>query len=131
MSVAKYRREMPHRYRLEAGKCSGCGKLLFPKRLICPECGNRNFETVKLNRQGKLITYTVIHVGPSQFTDQVPYAVGIVELNEGVRLLSQIADCPPDELQTGMPVKIEFRRISEEGEAGIINYGYKCVPVSP
>ena len=129
MSVAKYWREMPHRYRLEAGKCKKCSKIVFPKRLICPECGHREFEQVRLNRQGKLITYTIIHVAPSKFSDQVPYAVGIVELNDGVKLMSQITDFNLNELKTGIPVKIEFRRISEEGEAGILNYGYKCVPI--
>jgi len=128
MSVPKSWREMPHRYRLEAGKCKQCGFIGFPKRLICPECQSREFETIRLSREGKLLTYTIIHVGPTKFNDQVPYAVGIIELKEGLRLLSQIADCDLEKIKTGMPVRIEFRRISEEGEAGVINYGYKCVP---
>jgi uncharacterized OB-fold protein len=128
MSVSKYWREIPHRYRLEAGKCEKCGKLFFPKRLICDECGSQKMTTIKLSREGKLITYTVIHIGPSQFTDQAPYAVGIVELKEGVRFLTQLADCDLDKLKSGMPMRIEFRRISEQGDAGILNYGYKCVP---
>ena len=84
--------------------------------------------TIGLSRDGKLITYTVIHIGPSKFADQVPYAVGIVELKEGVRLLAQLADVDLSRLKVGMPMRIEFRRISEEGDAGILNYGYKCVP---
>jgi uncharacterized OB-fold protein len=128
MSVAKSWREMPHRYRLEAGKCKKCGAVLFPKRLICPECGHREFEMIRLQREGTLLTYTIIHVGPKKFGDQTPYAIGIVELKEGVRLLSQIVDCDHSKIKIGMPLKIEFRRISAEGEAGIINYGYKCVP---
>ena len=130
MSVASYWREMPRRYRLEAAKCKKCEHISFPARLICPECGNREFENINLKRTGKLLTYTVIHVAPSQFTDQVPYAVGILELDDGVRLMAQIADCPLNELKTGMTLKIEFRRITSEGQAGIIHYGYKCVPVN-
>lgn len=130
MSVAKYWRETPRRYRLEAAKCTGCGKVLFPARLICPECKGRNFETVQLAPQGKLITYTIIHVAPGDFTDQLPYAVGIVELDDGVRLLTQISDCDPQVIQTGMDLKLEFRRISSMGHAGIHQYGYKAVPVS-
>ena len=128
MSVSKYWREMPHRYRLEAGKCQKCGKIFFPGRLVCDACGSQKMETIKLKPDGTLITYTIINVGPSQFTDQTPYAVGIVELKDDVRLLAQIADCDLDKLKTGMPLKIEFRRISDQGDAGIINYGYKCVP---
>lgn len=130
MSVPAYWREMPSRYRLEAAKCTKCGQIKFPARLVCPECGNREFEKTNLQRTGKLLTYTVIHVAPSQFTDQVPYAIGIVELDEGVRLLAQIADCAHENLKTGMALRIEFRRITSDGEAGIIHYGYKCVPVN-
>ncbi len=129
MSVASYWREMPRRYRLEAAKCKKCAQVQFPPRLICPECGHREFEDINLKRTGKLLTYTVIHVASSQFTDQVPYAMGVVELDDGVRLLAQIADCPLEDVKTGIPLRIEFRRITSEGAAGIINYGYKCVPV--
>ncbi|HID38073.1 MAG TPA: Zn-ribbon domain-containing OB-fold protein [Calditrichaeota bacterium] len=128
MSVPSYWREMPQRYRLEAAKCLHCGKVYFPPRQICSNCKQRSFETVRLNRKGKLLTYTIIHVAPSVFTDQVPYAIGIVELEHNLRLLCQIADCNLQEIKTGMSVALEFRRITEDGEAGIIHYGYKAVP---
>ena len=129
MAVPSYWREIPQRYRLEAGKCKKCGKIHFPPRLVCVKCGNKEFETVTLQTEGKVETYTVIHVAPSQFTQQVPYALGVVKLKDGVNILAQITDCEPDELKIGMPVKIEFQKISEDGEAGILHYGYKCVPV--
>ncbi|MCK4893392.1 MAG: Zn-ribbon domain-containing OB-fold protein [Calditrichia bacterium] len=129
MSVSKYWREMPQRYRLEGGKCKACGEIYFPVRLVCKACGAKEFEKIKLSREGVLVSHTVIHIAPGKFTDQVPYAVGIVELKEGVRLLAQIADCSDQKLKKGTPLRIEFRKISEEGNAGILNYGYKCVPV--
>lgn len=128
MSVSKSWREMPRRYRLEAGKCKKCGKINFPARLICPECKHREFDTIRLTPEGKILTYTIIYVGPGRFADEVPYAIGIVQLKDKVNIMCQIADCELSRLKTGMPVRIEFRRISEEGEAGVINYGYKCVP---
>ena len=128
MSSPRYWREMPQRYRLEAEKCKKCGKIYFPPRIICAGCHSKEFEKIKLSREGKLLTYTIIRVGPSQFVDQVPYAMGIVELKEGVKILSQITDCDLEKLSTGMKVRIEFRKIQQEGEAGIICYGYKCVP---
>jgi uncharacterized OB-fold protein len=129
MPSPRYWREIPQRYRLEAGKCKKCGKVYFPPRIICAECKSQEFETVNLQREGKLLTYTIIRVAPSQFVDQTPYAMGIVELNDGVKILSQIADCDLDKLEIGQKVRIEFRKIYQEGEAGIICYGYKCVPV--
>lgn len=127
MPSARYTREIPQRYRLEAGKCSACGKMYYPPRRVCP-CGGREFETVTLPDAGKVVTYTIIRVGPSDFTDEVPYGLGIVELDGGVRLMAQIVDVPLEDIKTGMPVRLEFRKIYQEGEAGIICYGHKAVP---
>jgi len=125
---SRYWREIPQRYRLEAAKCKKCGAICFPPRLICPNCKSREFEAIRLAEKGKVITYTIIRVPPQQFVDQAPYAIGIVELNDGVKLTGQIVDCDFEDLKTGLRVKIEFRKIFQEGEAGILCYGYKFVP---
>jgi uncharacterized OB-fold protein len=127
---ARYWREIPQRYRYEAAKCKGCGKVWFPPRLICAACGKKEFEPVTLSDTGKVKTFTVIRVGPSDFCDEVPYPIGIVELDDGVMIQCQIADCAAEDLKIGMPVKIEFRKVKQEGEAGIICYGFKAVPAS-
>jgi len=119
---------MPQRYRFEAAKCTKCGKISFPPRLACPECKNRQFEKVKINDKGTLETFTVIRIAPTGFTDEVPYNVAIVNVGDGVRILCQVADCEAEELKIGMPVRLEFRKVQQEGKAGVINYGYKCVP---
>ena len=77
---------------------------------------------------GKVITYTVIHTPPQSFVDQAPYAMGVVELDDGVRLTGQIVDIKFADLKVGQRVKIEFRKIFEEGKGGILCYGYKFVP---
>jgi len=125
---ARYWREIPQRYRLEAAKCKGCGKVWFPPRLVCSECEGREFETIRLANKGKVQTFTVIRVGSTDFRDSIPYPIGIIELEDGVLVQCQIADCAPGDLKIGMPVEIEFRKIKEEGEAGILCYGYKAVP---
>lgn len=127
MSEARYAREIPQRYRLEAGQCKKCRKVLFPPRLVCPECRGREFETVRLPREGKILTYTIINVAPSEFVDEAPYAVAVVELDGGARLTTQLVDCDFDQLAIDKRVKVEFRRLQKEGEAGILCYGYKCV----
>ncbi len=129
MPSPRYTREMPQRYRLEAGKCKKCGKIFFPPRLICDNCKSRDFEKVKLSETGKIVTYTTIRVAPEQFNTQVPYNVAIIELNDGVRITAQVVDCKPEDVMIGKQVKLVFRKIQEEGSAGIICYGYKAVLV--
>lgn len=127
-SPSRYWREIPQRYRLEANKCKKCGTIYFPPRIICAECRSREMEKTKLTEKGRLLTYTIIRVPPHKFEDQAPYAVGVVELEDGVKLTGQIVDCDFDKLKVGLKVKIEFRKIYQQGEAGIICYGYKFVP---
>ena len=127
-SPSRYWREIPQRYRLEAARCASCGEVSYPPRLVCRKCRSRRFETITLPDEGTLLTYTITRVGPSQFSSLTPYAVGIVELDGGVRITAQIADCEFDKLAIGQRVRLEFRRIQEDGKAGIICYGHKCVP---
>ncbi len=120
-------REYPQRYRLEAAKCS-CGKVLYPPRVVCPSCKGDTFETIVLPRKGKVVTYTVVRVPPAGFTEQTPLPIALVELMDGVRVMVQVGDlADPGELEIGMPVRLEFRRISWDGDAGLIFYGHKAV----
>jgi hypothetical protein len=127
MIVPRYTREIPQRYRLEAGKCEQCGYIAFPPRLICPECGSKSFANIKLKPEGKILTYTIIHVPADQFATQAPFAIGIIETVDGARLTAQIVDCDPDEVKIGGKVQLMFRRIQKEGHAGILQYGYKAI----
>ena len=61
MSTARYWRETPQRYRMEAGRCTRCGRIWFPPREICPNCRNVHFEKVTLAGEGAVETFTVIH----------------------------------------------------------------------
>jgi uncharacterized protein len=127
-SPARAWREFPQRYRLEAAKCTECDKILYPPRLVCPECGARTFAKETLPRDGKVVTFTVIRVPPAGFTEQTPLPIALVELTNGVRLMVQIGDVEnPETLEIGMPVRLEFRRVSWDGEAGVIFYGHKAV----
>ena len=77
-----------------------------------------------------MITSTVIHVPPSDFLMEAPYAVAVVETPEGARLMTQVVDCDPSSVLPGMEVSLEFRLIRREGKSGILCYGYKGVPVA-
>ena len=130
MSQPGYWREMAQRYRLEASCCKECGTQHFPPRRICSctDCGCVEFETTHLPETGKVVTFTIIRIPPSPYSDQAPYAVGIVEFEGGARALMQIVDVPLEQIEIGMQVRITFRKLYTDGEAGIIKYGYKAVP---
>ena len=121
-------REFPQRYRLEAAKCNGCDKILYPPRVACPKCGGTSFETSVLPRDGKVVTFTIVRVPPAGFTEQTPLPIALVELADGVKVMVQIGDvADPEDICIGMPIRLEFRRISWDGEAGLIFYGHKAV----
>jgi scaffold protein (connect acetoacetyl-CoA thiolase and HMG-CoA synthase) len=128
LNPARVAREFPTRYRLEAARCNDCGTVSFPQRLVCPSCGSREFTAFALRPEGKVVTWTVIHVGPSSHKHEVPYVVAVVDLADGVRTTCQVVDVDPAAVTAGMPVRLEFRRIQEDGEAGVIAYGHKAVP---
>lgn len=128
MPSPRYWREIPARYRLEAARCKSCEKVVYPARRACPGCRGTEWEATALSRKGKVVTSTVVHVAPGDFAMEVPYAVALVEVPEGPRLMVQVTDCDPAEVRPGQEVALEFRRIRREGRAGILCYGYKAVP---
>lgn len=129
MISPRYVREVPQRYRLEASKCKSCGKINFPPRLVCPKCGKREFETIRLSDDGKILTYTIIRVGSDTFSRATPYAVAIIETTEGAKLMAMIADTALDDVSIGKKVKMVFRKIQDEGVSGLHCYGYKAIVV--
>ena len=128
MQSARIWREIPQRYRLEAGRCAGCGKVYYPPRRVCAECHGREFENVRLPPTGKVATFTVIRVAAANFVSQIPMIVGIVELDDGTRIMCQVVDVEVEDVDIGMPVRLEFRKIQQDGVSGVISYGHKAVP---
>ena len=130
MPSPRYWRELPNRFRLEASRCKGCGKVSFPPRRICPACRGEDTEETALSRKARVVTSTVVQVPPTEFQMEAPFAVAIVETPEGARLMTQVVDCDPVEVLPGMEVELVFRRIRKEGASGILCYGFKGVPAS-
>jgi len=94
--------------KLMAGKCKRCGKTHLPPRPLCDNCYSQEFEWVEVSGKGKLLTYTVIHIAPTQFQALAPYAVGILQLENGLKLPGMIPNVPPEQLKVGMELAIDF-----------------------
>lgn len=116
------------RYQLIGTECLKCGMKFIGPRKICPNCGSRELRDVKLSKTGKIYSYTVIRIPPTERVYDKPYVMAIVELDDGCKLTAEIVDCRPEEVKIGMPVEAVFRKIGEENEAGVIYYGYKFRP---
>lgn len=94
--------------KLMAGKCRKCDKIHLPPRPLCDNCFSQDFEWVEVSGKGKLLTYTVIHIAPAQFQALAPYAVGIVQLENGLRLPGMINGIENNKLAIGMSLIIDF-----------------------
>ncbi len=127
-TTARYWREIPERYRGEANKSAKTGKVFFPARQVEPGNGNRKFKPTKLEYTGEILSYTVIRVAPMGFEKSSPYALAIVALDGGGRITCQVADVDVNSVKIGMKVRVEFRKIMDDGDEGLHLYGYKVVP---
>ena len=128
MRTARIWREIPQRYRLEAAACKACGKVHYPPRRVCDACGGREFEATSLPLRGVVKSFTHIQNAATSFTNQIPLIMGIIELENGVRITTQIADVEIEDLRADLPVRLEFRKIQQDGVSGVISYGHKAVP---
>ncbi|MDH7563963.1 MAG: Zn-ribbon domain-containing OB-fold protein [Candidatus Bathyarchaeota archaeon] len=94
--------------KLLGGKCVKCRKIHFPPRPLCDKCFSDRFEQVEISPNGKLLTYTIIHIAPSQFQAMAPYAMGIVQMENGLKVPGMIRDVAADKIKIGMSLKIMF-----------------------
>ncbi|MCX8187444.1 MAG: Zn-ribbon domain-containing OB-fold protein [Nitrososphaeria archaeon] len=129
MRVPRYWRNIPFRYRLVGWRCNHCGTFHQEKPIICKRCRHRELYEVELPKTGKLVAYTIVQSTPKEFNLVSPYAIGLVELDDGTRILAQLTDFREDELREGLRVEAVFRKIRVDGEQGIIEYGYKFRPL--
>ena len=102
--------------RLMGSRCRKCGATAFPPRADCAACMSGEFEFFELSGRATLHTYTRIAAAPTGFEDEVPYTVGVADLEECGRILAWIGDTvPEEEIRIGMPLQV-VPRIFEELE---------------
>lgn len=127
-TVPHFWREAKYLYRLIGSKCKKCDATSFPRRRVCRKCGSREVEECKLSETGHLLSYTVIRSAPRSFEKMTPYILGLIELDDRTRIVSQLADCSVEDVHLGMPVELTFRKTRELGKEGIVEYGFKFRP---
>jgi len=97
---------------LAAAKCSKCGLTIFPPRPLCPSCYSESLEWVELEREGEVVTYTIIHVAPPDF--KPPYIVAVVKLKNNIKIIGILKE-DISEVKIGLKVKVEVEGGRGEG----------------
>ena len=102
---------------LRITRCLECGYYIHPPSPRCPRCLSARVEPAPVSGRGRVYTYTINQRVWSPGLD-VPYVIAIVELEEqaGLRLMTNIVECPADEVTIDMPVQVEFR---DQGEVSV------------
>ncbi len=101
------------RHTLLIQRCTGCGTPRHPWLPGCDACGSPDWDTVEASGEGVVYSYVVMHHPPFPAFDP-PYAVALIELAEGVRMVSNVVGVPYDKVRIGMPVRLEFRAHDDE-----------------
>jgi uncharacterized OB-fold protein len=102
-------------HELRFQRCKGCGTWRHVPREMCAKCACPQWKWAKSSGRGKVYSWTtVMQPMMPQFADAVPYSPVIVELEEGVRMVSWIIDVPPHELRLDLPVTVVFEDVTPE-----------------
>ena len=110
---------------LLANRCKSCGQVFFPKSKICYTCLGEEMEELKLGRRGKLYTYTIGRMASIHFDP--PYAIGYIDMPEGVRIYAPLGLVNDKPLEVGMEMEVSIEKLWQDGDKEVI--GYKFYPV--
>ena len=103
------------KHELSLQRCGTCGSFRFPPAPVCPECTALGGDWTKLTGRGTIFSFVVFHRAfHKSFEKDVPYAVALVELEEGPRLVTNIVGVAPDQIRCDMPVELVFEDVTPE-----------------
>ncbi len=103
------------RGQLMVQKCDGCGTLRFPPHEICTSCLGTRASWVPVSGRGEVYSFNIMHqVYHPGFASEVPYAVVVVKLSEGVKFVSNLVGVKPHDIRCGMPVEVIFEKLSDD-----------------
>lgn len=95
-------------------RCGACGRHRFYPRLLCPHCMSDATDWVEASGRGEVYSFTVVQRAAAAFKEKLPFVVVIVELEEGVRMMSELLTDDPDGVRIGQAVSVTFEKASDE-----------------
>lgn len=113
---------------LIGSRCQNCGDHFFPRRHICPNCGQEGIEETTLSRRGNVWSYTVARQTPPGSLMQAPYVIAMVQLPEGAVVPTVLSECDPEAVDVGMEVEMVLEKMGTSAEGNDL-MAFKFKPV--
>ncbi len=124
----KYAKPLPHldeenrpwweamkRHELYIQKCRDCGDIRYYPRALCTSCLSTRTEWIRARGRGKVYTFTTTYQNQAAgFRESLPYIMAYVELDEGLKMLTNLVECRPEEVKIGMPVEVVYEDVTPE-----------------
>jgi len=94
---------------LRIQRCQACGRHVFYPRAVCPHCAAVDLCWVEASGSGRIHSYTVVHRAPAEYRDEIPYVVALIELDEGVRMMTRLVDVNPADVRVDLRVEVAIQ----------------------
>ena len=129
MEISRHWRLQHQRYGLVGEICPHCEEKIFPPRDVCPNCAQEAKTLYVFSGKGEVFSYTTVYDPPEGYEGNAPYTVALIKLEEGPLVTAQLTDVDNGKVEIGVPVEMVTRKLREDGERGMLVYGYKFRPV--
>ena len=95
--------------------CKDCNSTIFYPRKFCPECWSGNLDWIQSSGKGKIYTFsTAYDMVEPRFWEDLPYTIAYVDLEEGIRMMTRIVECKPEDIKIGMDVEVVFHKLNDD-----------------
>ena len=128
MEISRHWRLQQQRYGLVGEICPHCEEKIFPPRDVCPNCAQEAKTPYVFSGKGEVFSYTTVYDPPEGYEGNAPYTVALIKLEEGPLVTAQLTDVDNGKVEIGVPVEMVTRKLREDGERGMLVYGYKFRP---
>jgi uncharacterized protein len=116
---------------LLASRCGNCGSVLFPRVDSCTYCATEGPETLDLSGPGTLWAWTAVTAPPPGYEGEVPFGMGVVELPEGVRVITRLTESDPGALEAGTTMELRIVPLHRDGDGNdVVTYAFAPVASS-
>src|SRR5205807_6084622 len=110
---------------LVGGRCRACGRHQFPRSSLCPYCGADDVAEALLSPDGTLWAWTAVTAAPPGYRGDVPYGFGVVELADGLRVITRLTEADPSRLAFGQPMCLEIASLHADDEGRtVVTYAF-------